>query len=156
VLVTAVTALVLRSARGTALALTPLLLAVVWTLGLMRLFGLDFNLANVWALPLIIGTSAEFGLNIFVRFLETRAEEGPILAHGTVMAVLLNGVTTIAGFGSLMVAHHRGIFSLGVLLTIGAGAALLASLVVLPVLIERFGLARPVPANPPLSTSDAA
>ena len=38
----------------------------------MHLFGLDFNLANVWALPLIIGTAAEFGLNIFVRFQEVR------------------------------------------------------------------------------------
>ncbi|HSE95897.1 MAG TPA: MMPL family transporter, partial [Methylomirabilota bacterium] len=156
VLVAAVTALVLRSARGTALALTPLVLGVVWTLGVMRLFGLEFNLANVWALPLIIGTSAEYGLNIFVRFLESRAEGGPTLAHSAVMAVVVNGLTTIAGFGSLMVAHHRGIFSLGVLLTIGACAALLASLVVFPVLIELFGRARPVPAGGQLSTSDVA
>jgi hopanoid biosynthesis associated RND transporter like protein HpnN len=155
VLVAAVTALVLRSARGTALALTPLVLGVAWTLGLMRVFGLEFNLANVWALPLIIGTSAEYGLNIFVRFLETRAEGGPTLAHSAVMAVVLNGLTTIVGFGSLMIAHHRGIFGLGLLLTIGACAALLASLVVLPVLIELFGRAQAVPTEGRLSTSDA-
>ena len=38
--------------------------------------GLEFNLANVWALPLIIGTAAEFGLNIFVRFREGRGTGG--------------------------------------------------------------------------------
>ena len=74
VLVAAITAVVLRSARGTVLALIPLGLGVLWTLGLMHVVGLEFNLANVWALPLIIGTAAEFGLNIFVRFLEGRRQ----------------------------------------------------------------------------------
>lgn len=55
------------------------------------------------------------------------------------MAVILNGLTTIVGFGSLMVASHQGIFGLGLLLTIGASASLAASLVVLPVLIRLFG-----------------
>ncbi len=149
-LVAAVTLAVLRSVRGTALALVPLGLGVVWTLGLMHVVGLEFNLANVWGLPLIIGTAAEFGLNIFVRFREGRRDGSPALAQSTVMAVVLNGVTTMAGFASLMVAHHRGIFGLGLLLTIGAGATLIASLVVLPVLLQHFaGPAAPaaVPAS---------
>src|SRR6185295_9258384 len=108
-LVVAVTAAILRSWLGTALALAPLALGVLWTLGFMHLFGLDFNLANVWALPLIIGTAAEFGLNIFVRFQEGCDTGGPTLAQSTVMAVVLNGLTTMAGFASLMVAHHQGI-----------------------------------------------
>ena len=137
-LVAAITAVFLRSARGTALALIPLGLGVLWTLGLMHAFGLEFNLANVWALPLIIGTAAEFGLNIFVRFLEGRRGRGPALGQSTVMAVVLNGFTTMAGFGSLMVAHHRGIFGLGLLLTIGMIASLVAALMVLPVLLRRF------------------
>jgi len=139
VLVAVITAAILRSARGTALALTPLILGVLWTVGLMRVFDLQFNLANVWALPLIIGTAAEYGLNIFVRFLEGRDGGGPTLSRGVVRAVVLNGLTTIAGFGSLLVAHHRGIFSLGLLLTVGAIASLVSSLAVLPVLIHVFG-----------------
>jgi len=136
VLVTILTAAILRTARGTALALSPLALGVVWTLGFMHVFGLDFNLANVWALPLIIGTAAEFGLNIFVRFEEGRDRSGPALAQSTVMAVVLNGFTTMAGFASLMVAHHRGIFGLGLLLTVAMGASVVASLVVLPALLR--------------------
>jgi uncharacterized membrane protein YdfJ with MMPL/SSD domain len=57
-------------------------------------------------------------------------------------AVALNGLTTIAGFGSLLVAHHRGIQSLGLLLTLGSAASLIASLVVLPALIR---LVEPAP-----------
>jgi predicted RND superfamily exporter protein len=59
-----------------------------------------------------------------------------------VLAVVLNGFTTVAGFGSLMVAHHHGIFTLGLLLSVGATAALVAALIVLPVLIQRFGPVR--------------
>jgi uncharacterized protein len=136
ILVTAMTAAILRSARGTALALSPLALGVVWTVGFMHVFGLEFNLANVWALPLIIGTAAEFGLNIFLRFQEGRDTGGPWLAQSTTMAVMLNGFTTMVGFASLMVAHHRGIFGLGLLLTVGMIASLLSSLVVLPVLLR--------------------
>ena len=136
VLVTAMTAAILRSARGTAVALSTLVLGVLWTVGFMHVFGLEFNLANVWALPLIIGTAAEFGLNIFLRWEEGRDTGGPRLAQSTVMAVALNGLTTMAGFTSLMVAHHRGIFGLGLLLTVGMVASLLASLVVLPVLLR--------------------
>jgi predicted RND superfamily exporter protein len=131
-LVLALTAATFRNARDTALALLPLALGLGWTLGLMPLAGLSFDLANVWALPLLIGTGAEYGVNLVTRFREARVAGGPALARSTVLAVLLNGLTTIAGFGSLMVAHHRGIFGLGLLLTLGAAASLLAALVVLP------------------------
>jgi predicted RND superfamily exporter protein len=112
----------------------------------MRVFDLSFTMANVWGLPLIIGTSAEFGLNVMLRYLEDREQGGPLLARSTVMAVTLNGLTTIVGFGSLMVAAHRGIFGLGLLLTIGAACALAASLVVMPVVLRR--LPRPARGEP--------
>jgi predicted RND superfamily exporter protein len=41
----------------------------------------------------------------------------------------------MVGFGSLMVASHRGIFSLGFLLSVGVVSILLASLTVLPALL---------------------
>ena len=45
----------------------------------------------------------------------------------------MNGLTTMASFGSLLVAHHRGVWSLGVLV-IGSAMTLTASLLVLPTL----------------------
>jgi hopanoid biosynthesis associated RND transporter like protein HpnN len=151
-LVVAVAAVILRSVRGTLLAVCPLVLGVLWALGLMDVLDLRFNMANVWAVPLIIGIAAEFGLNIYVRFMEARDTGGPALARSTVMGVVLNGLTTMAGFASLMIARHQGIFGLGMLLTIGAGVSLIAALAVLPVLIELFGA--PPPGSRPLR-SDA-
>jgi uncharacterized protein len=135
-LVSGLSLLVIRRLRETLLALLPLVLGLLWTLGLMPLLGLKFNLANIWGLPLIIGISAEFGLNVVLRYIEGRSHGGPLVARSTVMGVLLNGLTTIVGFGSLMIATHQGIFSLGLLLTIGSACGLVASLVVLPVVLR--------------------
>jgi hypothetical protein len=155
-LVAVVAAVTFRSARGTALAVAPLILGVLWTLGLMRVFDLRFNLANVWALPLIIGTAAEFGLNLYVRHLQARESGGPTLGRSTVMAVVLNGSTTLGGFAGLMVASHRGIFSLGLLLVIGCTAILFASLGVLPVLIQTLAWPARRPADQPGMTTLAS
>ena len=138
VLVGVLSAVMIRRIRETALALAPLVLGTLWAVGFMRLVGLKFNLANVWGVPLIIGASAEYGLNVVTRFVEARTYGGPPFARSTVMAVALNGLTTISGFGSLLVAHHEGMRSLGLLLTIGSGTSLIASLAVLPVLIRLF------------------
>jgi hypothetical protein len=136
VLVGALTILMIRQVKESMLAMLPLVLSLLWTIGLMHLLGLKFNLANVWGLPLIIGISTEFGLNVIVRYMEGRAHGGPLVARSTVMGVALNGITTMVGFGSLMVAAHQGIFGLGLLLTIGSACGLVAALVVLPVILR--------------------
>lgn len=135
-LVALVTGLLLRRWRETALALLPLGLGLTWTVGLMGLGGIAFTLGNVFALPLILGAAAEFGANVVLRFAEGARQGGPLVARSTVLAVLLNGLTTIVGFGSLMIARHRGVFGLGVVLTLGTALSLIAALVVLPVLLR--------------------
>lgn len=153
VLVTLMTLAMLRRVRETALALLPLALGLVWTAGIMPLLGLQLTLGNALGLPLILGAAAEYGLNIVIRFMEGRRDGGaPLVARSTVMAVLVNGLTTMAGFGSLMLAEHRGIFGLGLLLTVGTAAALLAALVVLPVLLRLL----PRPAAPPAPAAHEA
>ncbi len=146
VLVSFVTALMLRRPREVLLALLPLGLGVLWTFGLMYFFDLRFNMGNVFGLPLILGAAAEFGLNIVLRAMEAHDHGGPLVARSTVMGVLVAGLTTIVGFGSLMIADHRGIFGLGLLLTLGSATSLVAALVVMPVLL---GLLYRTPAAPP-------
>ena len=139
VLVSGLTFLMLRRIRETLLALSPLALGMTWTAGLMWLFDVKLNLGNIFGIPLILGAAAEFGLNIVMRFIEGRDHGGPLVARSTIMAVFVNGLTTMVGFGSLMLAAHRGIYGLGLLLTLGMFASLVAALVVLPVLLRVFG-----------------
>jgi uncharacterized protein len=148
--------LMIRRVKETLLALLPLVLALLWTMGLMRVFNIQFNMANVWGLPLIIGASAEFGLNVMIRYLEGRDHGGPLVARSTVMAVALSGVSTMVGFGSLMIARHQGIYSLGLLLTLGSACGLFASLAVLPVILRLITKRVAAPATPAVARSTAA
>jgi hopanoid biosynthesis associated RND transporter like protein HpnN len=135
-LVTGLAAVMLRRPRDIGLALIPVVLGTLWTIGCMRLLGLEFNLANVWGVPLLIGASAEYGFNVVLRYREGIGLGVLHFPRSGMLAVALNGLTTMAGFGSLMVAHHQGIFGLGLLLTIGTAAALATSLVLVPALLQ--------------------
>ena len=150
ILVAGVSIFMIRHVKETLLSLLPLGLGLLWMMGLMPLLGLKFTMGNIFGLPLIIGTASEFGLNVVLRFMEDREHGGPLLSRSTVMAVLVNGLTTIAGFGSMMVADHRGIFGLGLLLTIGTITSLVAALVVLPTVLRllpgRVHVPVPVPS----------
>jgi hopanoid biosynthesis associated RND transporter like protein HpnN len=154
VLVGGLSVLMIRRLRESALGLVPMVLGVLWTVGLMQVFGIKFNLANIWGLPLIIGTAAEFGLNVILSHLEGRAHGGPLVARSAVLGVALNGITTMVGFGSLMIATHQGIFSLGLLLTLGSACGLVAALIVLPVVLK-LGL-KPVERLEPVEKPSAA
>jgi hopanoid biosynthesis associated RND transporter like protein HpnN len=139
----------LRRVADALLAMLPLGLGIIWTAGLMWLFDLQFNLANLVAVPLIIGIGVENGIHIVHRFRE-EGESGPTLVAGsTGQAVTLFSLTTMVGFGSLMVARYYGIFSMGLLLTVAVGSVLVASLTVLPLLLFRVA-----PTNEPVLQAD--
>lgn len=121
----------LKSPSWSALALLPAVLSVAATLASMRLLGIGFNPLNVMALPVILGTVVDAGAHIVHRFRDEGGDLGRTLA-GSGAAVLLCVLTTIVGFGALMLTTHRGLASFGILLTLGSTWSLLFSLFVLP------------------------
>jgi hypothetical protein len=80
------------------------------------------------------------GIHILNRFAE---EQRPgILAKSTGLAVIVSALTTVAGFGSLILAKHQGIQSLGFVMAIGTSTCMVAALTFLPALMTvlvRFG-----------------
>jgi hypothetical protein len=69
-------------------------------------------------------------------FLGAASPEDEIADSSTGRAITLSTLTTICGFGSLMIARHQGIRSLGLLLTLAKGSCLVASVAVLPSLLR--------------------
>ena len=129
-----------RSLRDTALALVPLGMGVIWMMGAMRLFEIPFNFANLVAVPLIIGVGIDNGVHVIHRVrLEGRQGMNVVLRH-TGRAILIASLTTMIGFGSLALASHRGMASLGAVLLLGVGSCLVTSTVVLPNLLVTLGL----------------
>jgi hypothetical protein len=122
------------SAVAVLLALLPVGLGFVWTVGIMVWTQVPFNPANVMTLPLVVGIGVTNGVQILNRFAE---EHNPsVLGKSTGKAVLLSGLTTIAGFGSLMLAEHQGIQSLGFVMSVGTAACMIAGLTVLPACVK--------------------
>ena len=122
-------------------AMFPLVLSMVQTFGLMGLLNIPLNPANLIALPLIVGLGVDYGVHIVHNFLE---QPGPYrMTPATAIAVAVDAVTTIIGFGSLMIASHQGLQSLGRVLTIGITCCMITSLVLLPALLTWLTRNRP-------------
>jgi uncharacterized protein len=51
------------------------------------------------------------------------------------LAVLVSALTTVAGFGSLVLAKHQGIRSLGCVMAVGTATCMVAALTFMPALM---------------------
>ena len=123
-----------RNLGSVILALVPVAIGSIWLGGLMGLCDIPLNPANIMTLPLVIGIGVTNGIHILNRFAEER--QPGILAKSTGKAVLVSGLTTIAGFGSLVLAKHQGIQSLGYVMATGVATCMIAGLTFLPALLN--------------------
>ncbi len=135
-----------RTLGSVILALLPVGIGTLWLAGLMGWFGISFNLANIMTLPLVIGIGVTNGIQILNRFAEERTPN--ILARSTGKAVLVSGLTAIAGFGSLILAKDQGIHSLGCVMAVGIATCMIAGLTFLPALLNLLGRWRPLIKQP--------
>lgn len=127
----------LRSPAQVALALLPVAIGMIWTAGAAVLFGLSLNLANFYAVPILVGIGVDNGVHLVHRW---REAPGVNPATGpTGAAVSLTSGTTLIGFGSLVFAAHAGLASFGALLVIGTITELVASLLILPPVLLALG-----------------
>jgi preprotein translocase subunit SecF len=126
-----------RSVLCVILSLLPVAIGSAWTLGLMGLAGVYFNPANIMTLPLVIGIGVTNGIHILNRVAEEHIAS--ILGKSTGKAVLVSGLTALTGFGSLMLGKHQGLQSLGLVMSVGIGACMIAGLTFLPALISILG-----------------
>ncbi len=123
----------LGTLRDTCLAVLPLGLCMLQLFGIMGFLNVPLNAANMISLPLMLGMGVDNGINIIYDF---RRQQGKYrISPSTAVAVMLNTLTTMVGFAVLMLADHRGLQSLGRVLTIGMGCCLFTSLVMLPAML---------------------
>src|SRR5262249_16573126 len=125
------------------LALLPVAIGSVWLGGIMGCFSIPLNPANIMTLPLVIGIGVTNGIHILNRFAEEQTAS--ILARSTGKAVLVSGLTTIAGFGSLALGRHQGIQSLGYIMATGLATCMIAGLTFLPALLNLIPSRRVLP-----------
>ena len=128
--------IVFRNLRTVLFILVPVFAGSIWTLGIMDLAGLKLNMANLVILPLILGIGVVNGIHITHRYREEKDKNQVVLSKSTGQAVILSSLTTMIGFGSMMVADHYGVYSLGLVLSLGVFCCLIASITFLPALLK--------------------
>jgi hypothetical protein len=127
-----------RSIRFVLLALAPLAVGVLWLLEWMGLLGVDFNLANFFAIPMLIAVGVDGGVHLLDRWGELKGS-ADLFSTSTPTAVASSFLTTITGFGGLLFADHQGLASLGAVMVLGSVTGMAACLLVLPCALKVFG-----------------
>jgi predicted RND superfamily exporter protein len=123
--------------RDVAIALVPVAGGMIWTLGLMGLLGIRFNIINTLVTVFIAGLGIDYGIFFVQTWRGSRdaAEVRRRLLHAG-SGVTIAALTTLFGFGSLALASHPALFSVGVTTAIGVLSALVLTLFVVPTLLE--------------------
>ncbi len=113
-------------------AMASLFVGVSVMLGGLAWVGAKLNFSNFIAMPITFGIAADYSINLLRRY---QAENNPdprpaVLGSGG--AVALCSGTTIIGFGSLLIAQNRALFSFGVMAVAGEIACLTTAVILLP------------------------
>jgi hopanoid biosynthesis associated RND transporter like protein HpnN len=122
----------LRRWSHVALTLVPLLVAIVVTLEICVLIGLQLNFANIIALPLLLGVGVAFKIYYIMAW---RAGERNFLQSSLTRAVIFSASTTATAFGSLWFSHHPGTSSMGKLMALCLITTLAAAVLFQPALL---------------------
>jgi len=113
------------------LSLAALALSFLILLAAMAAMGATWNLLNLVALPLLLGTSVDSTIHVQLAL---RRERGLLRAlwRTTGVALVLCAGANIAGFGSLAWSSNAGLASLDLVCAGGVGCVLAVSLLLLP------------------------
>jgi predicted RND superfamily exporter protein len=122
------------SVARAATTLLPVIVSIPALIGLLPVFGLELNYLNVILLPTLLGMGEDGGAH-FV----SRISEGEALDEALANVAPANfgaGLTTLFGFGTLLIAHHPGLQSLGRVAVLGFAVNAIACTILLPVTVE--------------------
>lgn len=149
VAVTVVAAISFRAVLPALLASATVVAGVGLAIALLPTVGTHLNLANFFAVPMLIGLGIDSAIHIIHRFREDPGDPLP-----TVRAVAFTALTTAIGFGALVFAEHRGMRSLGLAMGVGSLACMYVACGLLPLALSAFGAGAARGAHAPPSADD--
>ena len=117
----------------------PLIMAFILTIGLMPLFGLKINIFNMVIFPILIGMGDDACLHLY-HGLSSVSNSSQIEEKMSQIGspIFLALITTITGFGSMLLADHQGLQSLAMVACLGLLSIGFMNLVVAPAVYRLF------------------
>jgi len=137
--------LVWRRGLPSFMAMTPVVMAVALVLGVMGMFGIPLNIINVCFGAIAVGLGLDYPIHLIERFMEEREKgQEPPEATATALAtmgphILASALTTVMGFSAACVLALPMAVSFGLITGAAIALVYLASMLVLPVLLVRWG-----------------
>jgi predicted exporter len=120
---------IFKSVRLAFAAILPAIIGICAFFICSAIFGFEINLIGLYGLPLLIGLGADYGVFMIYQSLLGK-QIHPL------KAVVTAAVSTLIGFGSLMIARHDVLNAIGFMVFTGILASILASIFILPSLIK--------------------
>lgn len=126
----------MRSVLFTTLILIPLVLALLLTAAASVLLDIPLNFANVIVVPLLLGVGVHNGILFTLRYQTEPPSDGNMLKTSTARAIFFSSLTMITSTGSLAFSAHRGIASIGILLTLCFSFLIVSTLILMPAMFH--------------------
>ena len=128
-----------RTIKGIIIIFLPLIYALTLTFGVFGLFMPDLTLLSIAIVALLVGLGVDYSIHLLNRFSEEHTVEDKIeRVHKTLKltgkAVLLSTITTMIGFGSLMVSSMPPIITFGLGCVIGIMFCFISASILVPCL----------------------
>lgn len=127
-----------RSWTLTFISLLPVVLASLWTLGIMGILGIHLNFMNLVVFTMVLGIGVDYGVHVLHRGVQSPLGQLEQELHKVSGAVVLAALTTLVGFGSLVFSAYPGLQSMGAVALMGVGFSLLLALTLVPVLFDKW------------------
>lgn len=119
----------------TIITMTPVLLSWVWTVGLMGIFGISFNIFNIIILTFIFGLGIDYSI-FMMRSMLQKFKYGENNLSSYRVSILLSAITTLAGIGVLIFAKHPALQSIALMSIIGILVVLFINFVIPPLIFN--------------------
>jgi len=119
-------------------------IALIWTLGVMVLAGKSITLGTFVLPPLILVLGSEYAIHVMTRHVQAAAEGLDPVARSlrslrrVSLPVFLSALTSIIGFGSLMVNRITAIWDLGMFAVVGLSFLIVTTLGFLPAALQMY------------------
>ncbi|AKU95855.1 hypothetical protein AKJ09_02519 [Labilithrix luteola] len=115
------------------LTIFPAVVTIPLLAGFLGLFGLEFNYLNVILLPALLGMGEDGGAHLVSR-VSAGEPLGDALGH-TARATFGAGLTTLFGFGCMVIASHPGLRMFGAVAILGIAINMAVCIFFLPALM---------------------
>ena len=115
-----------RSFFPLAILMTGLALSIGALVTTLKLLGIPLNMFNVLAFPLVLGVGVDYGIYVVIAMRQDGDRQRNLAT--VVKPVLLSGLCTTCGFGSLGLAANPALRGLGVVCALGVAWCLFATL----------------------------